>query len=168
MNNTKKKYNRTTTRHARRNRAQLLGILLICATGSTGNGQMISPDSPHGLPSVQNFTANQNTYDVVFNALLNALIEIFRLIDETQTPLSADPPLSETLVETADEVLSGYVTKGLSPNLTASETSDGILNCEEAISMLKDTSIELSLPQSTQNALADTLRLISGELNASF
>jgi len=168
MNNTKKKYNRTTTRHARQNRAHLLGILLIFSFGSTSSGQVTAPDSPRDLPAIQNSTANQNTYDVVFNALLNALIEIFNLIDETQSPLSAAQPLSETLIETADEVLSGYVAKGLSPNLTASEVNESILDCDEAISMLKDASVDLSLPQSTQNALVDTLGLISGELNASF
>lgn len=165
MNNAKKKYNRTTTSHARPNRAHLLGTLLVCTFGSASGGQMITPDPPHDLRT-QSLTTNQNTYDVVFKALLNALIEIFKLIDETQSPDSAIQPLSGTLTETANKVLGGYIAKGLDPNLTISEINNGILDCDDAISMLNDTSIELSLPQSTQDALLNTLELISGELNA--
>ena len=167
MNNTKKKCTRTGTCHARLNRAHLLGTLLICAFGSTSSGQTMALDSPSDF-SVQSFTANQNIYDTVFKALLNALNEIFDLIDETQSPNSVVQPLSGTLAEAADEVLGGYITKGINPNLTVSEINNGILDCDDAIAMLNDASIELSLPQSTQNALLDTLGLISGELNASF
>ena len=167
MDNAKKKCNRIATCHARLNRAHLLGTLLICVIGSTSSGRMIRLDSPHDL-RIQSLTTNPNTYDVVFKALLNALIEIFDLIDETLSPDSSVQPLSGTLAEIADEVLDGYIAKGLNPNLTVSEINNGILDCDEAITMLNNTSIELSLPQSTQNALLDTLALISGDLNASF
>ena len=167
MDSAKIKCNRTATCHARLNHAHLLGTLLICVFGSTSSGQRPTPDSQHDL-RIQCLTTNQNTYDVVFKALLNALIEIFDLIDETQSPDSSIQSLSGTLTEIADEVLCGYIATGLNPNLTVSEIYNGILDCDEAITMLNDTSIELSLPQSTQNALLDTLELISGDLNASF
>jgi len=173
MNNAKKKYNRTATRHARPNHTHLLGTLLIAVVGSSSNGQIGNPDSQSDLFSqksilIQDSPASVSTHDIVLKAVLNAILQ---LLDEIIEERPVDPSfftLSGTLAQTSISLVDSYDTFGLDPALTASEISAGITDCNDSLNMLKDSTIELSLTQTQHDELHDSLVLISGELNASF
>ncbi len=173
MNNAKKKCNRTTTRHARPNRAHLLGTLVIGAIGSSSNGQLVTPDSQSDLllqrsTIIQETLVNANSYDFVLKAMLNAILQLLDEIIETRPTDSVFFTLSGTLSETSTSLVDSYDTYGLDPALTASEISAGIIDCDDSLNILKDPTITLSLTQAQQDELHDTLVLINGELNASF
>jgi len=173
MNNAKKKCTRTTTCHARPNRAHLLGTLFISVIGSTSSGQIVNQDSQNDLLSqrsvlIQESIASVNSYDVVLKAMLNAILQLLDEIIEARPVDSVFVTIDGTLAQISTSLVDSYITYGLDPALTASEISAGITDCNDSLNMLKDPTFVSSLTQTQQDELHDTLVLVKGELNASF
>ncbi len=172
MNVTRKERTKKTISHAKNGYTPFLSTLLVAAAAIPSSGQAIESYPPIDLQRAGEHAASNhlsdNSADLVFKMLLNALLQLFDLNDETQPSALVLQPVNVALLETANSLINGYVAYGLDPTLTAQEVDAGIADCNAAIAMLKDPFTNLSLSQSTQDNLQITIGLISGELNSAY
>ncbi len=154
---------RTTTQHARGIRLVLLqlgSIGLLLGAKSAFAGPM--PDQTSDRLESQGNTPHISQFDpsLILEMTINAILELIEQINDIQVAQTGG-----TLEDSADMLTFGYTMYGLDQNLTLQKMGIGLLDCQDSLDILQDSSITLDLTDTSKDALELTLEDMILELN---
>lgn len=73
-------------------------------------------------------------------------------------------PVPVSLSEAADQLIDGYILRGIDPDLTGAEIDQGVLDCDTALNILKDQNAELDLTLAEIQSLDQTISSMREDL----
>jgi hypothetical protein len=163
MTSSNEQRNRTTTQHARGIRIVLrqlgaIGMLLGAQTAFAGP----MPDQTSDRMESQGNTPHVSQFDpsLILEMTIDAILELIEQINDIQVAQTGG-----TLEDSADMLTFGYTMFGLEQNLTLQKMGIGLLDCQDALDILQDSTKPLDLSETSKDALELTLEDMILELN---
>lgn len=114
-------------------------------------------------PKVADGLSNSN---LLLKLVLEGMITLLEEIEEIQTPVDANPALSESVQGAATELIFGYHTLGIDTSLTSSEIQSGIEDANDALTIIALDDGSLDLDQDTIDQLSMTLAEMKNDLQS--